>query len=90
MLFVEIPNSIDITWDFILISFIFYGEPKRLHKCYFAEYKRLDKFFVENSTLQVADSELIIDKFWFCVNFNENLLGQRDIEIQQVMPQLPV
>ena len=50
-------------------------------KCYFAEYKRLDKFFVENSTLAVADSELIIDIFKRCVNINKNRLERRDITI---------
>ena len=50
-------------------------------KGYFAEYKRLDKFFVENSTLPVADSELIIDIFKHCVNINKNLLERRDITI---------
>ena len=71
-LLIETPNSINIIWDFILISFRFFGEPEGLHKCYFAEYKRLDKFFIENSTLPVADSELIIDIFKYCVNINNN------------------
>ena len=64
-----------------MISLRFFGKPEGLHKCYFAEYKRLDKFFIENSTLPVADSELIIDIFKYCVNINSNLLGHRDIEI---------
>ena len=38
-------------WDFILVSFRFFGEPEGIAKCYYAEFKRLDKFFVENSTL---------------------------------------
>ena len=80
-LLVETPNAINIIWDFILISFRFYGEPEGIQKCYFAEYKRLDKFFVENSTLPVADSELIIDIFKHCVNINKNLLERRDITI---------
>ena len=41
----------------------------------------MDKFFIENSTLLVADGELIIDIFKYCVNINSNLLGRRDIEI---------
>jgi len=36
---------------------------------------------VENSTLPLADSEAIIDIFKHCVNINENLRGQRNIEI---------
>ena len=38
-------------------------------------------FFAEHSTLPLAESEVIIDIFKYCVNINENLLGQRDIEI---------
>ena len=41
----------------------------------------MDKFFIENSTLLVADGELIIDIFKYCVNINSNLLGRRDIDI---------
>ena len=44
-LFVEKANSINIIWDFILISFRFFGEPEGIAKCYYAEFKRLDKFF---------------------------------------------
>ena len=40
----------------------------------------MDKFFIENSTLLVADGELIIDIFKYCVNINSNLLGHRNIE----------
>ena len=47
----------------MLISFRFYGEPGGIQKWYFSEFKRLDKFFVENSTLPVADSELVMDIF---------------------------
>ena len=81
-LFVDTPNSINIIWDFILISFRFYGEPEGLYKCYFAEFKRLDTFFVENSTLPVGESEVIIDIFKHCININSNLLDKRDIEYQ--------
>ena len=52
-----------------------------MFSCYSAEFKRLDKFFAEHSTLPLAESEVIIDIFKYCVNINENLLGQRDIEI---------
>ena len=40
-----------------------------------------EKFFSEHSTLLVADSEIIVDIFKYCVNINANLLKQRDIEI---------
>ena len=60
-IFIEKANSIDIIWDFILISFRFFGEPEGIAKCYYAEFKRLDKFFMENSTLPMADSEIIVD-----------------------------
>ena len=80
-LFIETPNSINIIWDFILISFRFHGEQEGLYKCYSAEFKRLDKFFVEHSTLPVAEAEVIIDIFKYFVNINNNLLNQRDIEL---------
>ena len=50
-LLIGTPDSINIIWDFILISFRFYGEPEGIHKCYFTEYKRLDKFFFLSKTL---------------------------------------
>ena len=55
-----------------------------IHKCYFAEFKRLDKLFVENSTLPLAAGELIGDIFRYCVNINDNLLGHRGIEISNI------
>ena len=42
-------------------------------------------FFVENSTLPVADSEIIVDIFKYCVNINANLLKERDIEIGPIV-----
>ena len=60
-LFVEKDNSLQIIWEFILASFRFFGEPEGISKCYYAEYIRLDKFFMENSTLPMADSEIIVD-----------------------------
>ena len=36
---------------------------------------------MENSTLPMADSEIIVDIFKYCVNINANLLKKRDIEI---------
>ena len=83
-LFLETHHSINIIWDYILISFRFFGEPEGIHKCYFAEFKRLDKFFVENSTLPLADGELIVDIFKYCININDNLLGHRGIEISNI------
>ena len=80
-LFVDTPNSINIIWDFILISFRFHGEPEGLYKCYSAEFNRLDKFFVEHSTLPVAEAEVIIDIFKYFVNINSNLLNERDIDL---------
>ena len=43
-LFIERKNFINIIWDFILLSFRFFSEPEGLAKCYYAEFKRLDKF----------------------------------------------
>ena len=80
-LFVNTRDSINIIWDFILISFRFNGESVGIYSCYFEEFKRLDKFFSEHSTLPLAESEVIVDLFRYCVNINNNLLGQRDIDI---------
>ena len=79
-LFVEKDNSLQIIWEFILASFRFFGEPEGISKCYYAEYIRLDKFFMENSTLPMADSEIIVDIFKFCINANVNLHEFRNIE----------
>ena len=65
-LFVDTVDSIYIIWNFILISFRFYGNQKG---CIHTEY----------STLLLAECEVIIDIFNYCVNIN--LLGRRDIEI---------
>ena len=80
-LLIDTKLSINIIWDFISISFRFYGEPEGLYSSYYVEFKRLDKFYIENSTLPLADSEAIIDIFKSCVNINENLLGKRNIEL---------
>jgi hypothetical protein len=80
-LFVNTKDSISIIWDFILISSRFYGEPEGLFACYSEELKKLDKYFIEHSTLPLAESEAIVDIFKFYININENLLGQRNIEI---------
>ena len=80
-LFVNTKDSINIIWDFILISSRFYGEPEGLFECYADEFKRLDKYFLEHSTLPLAESEVIVDIFKYYININDNLLGQRNIEI---------
>ena len=46
-LFVNTKDSINIIWDFILISSRFYGEPEGLFECYSDKFKRLDKYFLE-------------------------------------------
>ena len=56
--------------------------PTGLHKRMYDEFKRLDNFYVEHSTLPINEFENIIDVFRHCVNKNENLLGQRRIEYQ--------
>ena len=33
----------------------------------------------------MADSEIIVDIFTYCVNINANLLNERDIEISQTV-----
>ena len=51
--------------------------------CYFAEFKRLDKFLAENSTLPVADSETIVDLMKYSV-IDSNLQKFRNVEINIV------
>ena len=82
-LFVEKDNSLQIIWEFILASFRFFGEPEGISKCCYAEFIHLDKFFMENSTLPMADSEIIVDIFKFCINANVNLHEFRSIELTQ-------
>ena len=50
----------------------------------FCRVHKTGQFFVENSTLTVADGELIIDIFKYCVNINNNLLGHRGIKISNI------
>ena len=83
-LFIEKEKSLNIIWEFILVSFRFFGEPEGIANCYFAEFKRLDKFFVENSTLPMVESETIVDIFKYWVNINANLHKQRDIEFHAI------
>ena len=72
-LFVEKESSINIFWGFIRASFRFFGEPEGIAKYYYVEFKSLDNFFEENSTLPMADSEPIVDIFKYCININTNL-----------------
>ena len=46
---IDYKSALNIIWDFIIISFRFYGEPEGLYSCYTNGFKRLDKFFVENT-----------------------------------------
>ena len=39
-LLIETPNSINIIWDFIIISFRFYGEPEGLFKLLFCRVQK--------------------------------------------------
>ena len=43
--------------------------------------QNLDKFFEDNSTLPIYDSETIVDIFKYCINKNANFLKQSNIEI---------
>ena len=78
-LFTDKVNALSTIWDFILLSFRFFGEPVGLHRCLYEMFLRLDKYFVEHSTLLVEDYEGIIDIVRHCVNLNENLLKSRNV-----------
>ena len=67
-------------WDFIILSFRHFGAPTGIHSSLFEDFDRLDKFYIEHSTLPVEEYEIIIDIFRHCVNRNENLHGHRHIE----------
>ena len=69
-LFLEIQDSINIIWDFILISFRLFGEPDRIHKCYFAEFKRQDRYWVNIKDNLLGHRGIEISKIdWmtFCI-----------------------
>jgi hypothetical protein len=42
---------------------------------------KFEHYCFGNSTLPMADSEIIVDIFNYCVEINANLLKERDIEI---------
>ena len=79
-LFADKANALRTMWDFIVISFRFFGELVGLHRYCYDIFQRLDKYFVQHSTLLIEDYEAIIDIFRFCVNKNENRLGSRNIK----------
>ena len=79
-LFTEKDSALSTIWDFILISFRFYGEPVGLHKCLYDMFLRLDGYYLEHATLLIEDYENIIGICRYCVNKNENLLRSRNIE----------
>ena len=59
-LFTDKDNSINTIWDFIVISFRFFGVQTGLHKAIMTNLKDWISFFVEHSTLPVAEYETII------------------------------
>ena len=79
-LFTEKDSALSTIWDFILISFRFYGEPVGLHKCLYDMFLRLDGYYLEHATLLIEDYENIIGICRYCINKNENLLRSRNIE----------
>ena len=81
-LFFEKNNSIAKIWDFVVITFRYLGVPTGLHKTLYDIFQKLNNFFMEHSTLPIDEYENIIDVFRHCVNKNDNLLGQRQIEYQ--------
>ena len=66
-LFTQKVNALSTIWDLILLSFRFFGEPVVLHKSLYDMFLRVDKYFVEHSTLLIEDYEVIIDIFRYCV-----------------------
>ena len=79
-LFTDKVNSLSTIWDFTVISFKLFGELEGLQKYFYDLFQRLDKYFVQHSSLLVEDYESIIDVFRFCVDKNENLKKCRNIE----------
>ena len=79
-LFVDKENALSTIWDFILISFRYYGSPGGLHKTTHDEFLRLDRYYLEHATLLIESSEQIIDIFIYCVNRNDNLREARKLE----------
>jgi len=57
-LFVNTKDSINIIWDFILVSFRFFGEPTGIYACYFEEFKRLTSFTLKIQLFQWLKARL--------------------------------
>ena len=87
-IFIEKENSLQVIWVSILASFRLFGETEGIAKCYFAEFKTLDKFMADNTTLPVVDfySETIVDLLKYNVKINANLEKHRNIEIDIMDP----
>ena len=79
-LFVDKENALSTIWEFILISFRYYGSPGGLHKTTHDDFLRLDSYYLEHATLLIESSEQIIDIFIYCVNRNDNLREARRLE----------
>ena len=79
-LFVDQENSLSTIWDFIIISFRYYGSPVGLHKNTHDSFLELDRYHLEHATLLIESYENIIDIFIHCVNRNDNLHEARRLE----------
>ena len=79
-LFVDQENSLSTIWDFIIISFRYYGSPVGLHKNTHDTSLELDRYYLEHATLLIESYENIIDIFIHCVNRNDNLREARRLE----------
>ena len=79
-LFVDQENSLSTIWDFIIISFRYYGSPVGLHKNTHDCFLELDRYYLEHATLLIESYENIIDIFIHCVNRNDNLREARRLE----------
>ena len=79
-LFVDQNDSLRTIWDFILVSFRYYGAPVTLHKITHDAFLRLDSYYLQHASLLVEDYEAIIDIFIYCVNRNDNLRAARKLE----------
>jgi len=79
-LFVDQNDSLRTIWDFILVSFRYYGAPVTLHKITHDAFLRLDSYYLQHASLLVEDYEAIIDTFIYCVNRNDNLRAARKLE----------
>ena len=73
-------NSLSTIWDFILISFRYYGIPTGLHKTTHDVFLQLDNYYLDHATLLIESYENIIDIFIYCVNRKDNLREARKLE----------